>query len=89
MSQHLQRLNYMDTISHLRRVLSPLTTSQPHFEARELHPTHWGKLCASETPEGQNIGLRKNLALMAKVTYGFDAEQLRKTLYQMGVEPWS
>jgi len=87
-SQHLQRLNHMDTISHLRRVLSPLTTSQPHFEARELHPTHWGKLCASETPEGQNIGLRKNLALTAKVTYGFDPEPVRKALFQLGVENW-
>lgn len=87
-SQHLQRLNHMDTLSHLRRVLSPLTTSQPHFEARELHPTHWGKLCASETPEGQNIGLRKNLALLSKVTEGSDAEGLRKTLLMNGVEPW-
>ena len=87
-SQHLQRLNHMDTLSHLRRVLSPLTTSQPHFAARELHPTHWGKLCASETPEGQNIGLRKNLAMTAKVTYGFDSEPVRKALFQLGVENW-
>jgi DNA-directed RNA polymerase beta subunit len=85
-SQHLQRLNYLDTLSHLRRVLSPLTTSQPHFEARELHPTHWGKLCASETPEGQNIGLRKNLALIAKVTRGSEDEPIRKLLLSMGVE---
>ncbi len=85
-SQHLQRLNYLDTLSHLRRVLSPLTTSQPHFEARELHPTHWGKLCASETPEGQNIGLRKNLALIAKVTHGAEDEQIRKLLLAVGVE---
>ncbi len=87
-SQHLQRLNYMDTLSHLRRVLSPLTTSQPHFEARELHPTHWGKLCASETPEGQNIGLRKNLALLGKVTEGAEAESIRKNLLLLGVEKW-
>ncbi|MFH0961463.1 MAG: DNA-directed RNA polymerase subunit B'' [archaeon] len=86
-SQHLQRLNYLDTLSHLRRVLSPLTTSQPHFEARELHPTHWGKLCASETPEGQNIGLRKNLALIARVTHGSDDEPIRKFLFSAGVEP--
>jgi len=85
-SQHLQRLNYLDTLSHLRRVLSPLTTSQPHFEARELHPTHWGKLCASETPEGQNIGLRKNLALTARVTHGTDESEVRKFLASNGVE---
>ncbi len=78
----------MDTLSHLRRVLSPLTTTQPHFAARELHPTHWGKLCSSETPEGQNIGLRKNLALLSKVTYGFEPESVRKTMIQLGVEGW-
>ncbi len=87
-SQHLQRLNYMDTLSHLRRVLSPLTTSQPHFEARELHPTHWGILCASETPEGQNIGLRKNLALFAKMTYDRgDDKKMREILDKLGVKP--
>lgn len=85
-SQHLQRLNFMDTISHLRRVLSPLTTSQPHFEARQLHPTHWGKLCASETPEGQNIGLRKNLALLARVTYESSTEDVVGKLKELGVK---
>ena len=86
-SQHLQRLNFMDTLSHLRRVLSPLTTSQPHFEARELHPTHWGRLCASETPEGQNIGLRKNLALFARLTRDEDDKAILQELYNAGVKP--
>ena len=86
-SQHLQRLNFMDTLSHLRRVLSPLTTSQPHFEARELHPTHWGRLCASETPEGQNIGLRKNLALFARLTRDEDDKAILQELYNSGVKP--
>ena len=56
----------------MRNVLSPLTSTQEHFEARELHPTHWGKLCTSETPEGATIGLRKYLAIMAEVTKGAD-----------------
>ncbi|MCG3219510.1 MAG: DNA-directed RNA polymerase subunit B'', partial [Candidatus Heimdallarchaeota archaeon] len=43
-SQLLDRTNYMSTLSHLRRVVSPLSRSQPHFEARDLHPTHWGKI---------------------------------------------
>ncbi|MBR9679516.1 MAG: DNA-directed RNA polymerase subunit B'' [Candidatus Altiarchaeota archaeon] len=79
-SQHLQRLNHFDTLSHLRRVMSPLTSSQPHFEARELHPTHWGKLCVAETPEGQNIGLRKNLALLAKVSQKIEEEAMVRTV---------
>jgi len=69
-SQRLERGSYVKTISHMRNVLSPLTSTQEHFEARELHPTHWGKLCTSETPEGATIGLRKYLAIMAEVTKG-------------------
>ncbi|TEU14353.1 MAG: DNA-directed RNA polymerase subunit B'', partial [Hadesarchaea archaeon] len=60
-SQLLDRTNYISAISHLRRVVSPLSRSQPHFEARDLHPPHWGKLCPCETPEGPNCGLVKNL----------------------------
>jgi DNA-directed RNA polymerase subunit B len=59
----------------MRNVLSPLTSTQEHFEARELHPTHWGKLCTSETPEGATIGLRKYLAIMAEVTKGTDEKE--------------
>ena len=60
-SQRLERGSYTKSLSHMRNVLSPLTSTQEHFEARELHPTHFGKLCASETPEGATIGLRKYL----------------------------
>ncbi|MFW9915741.1 MAG: DNA-directed RNA polymerase subunit B [Candidatus Thorarchaeota archaeon] len=44
-SQLLDRTNYISTYSHLRRVISPLIRSQAHFEARDLHATHWGKIC--------------------------------------------
>src|SRR2546427_96212 len=53
-SQLLDRTSNMSALSHLRRVTSPLTRSQPHFEARDLHPTQWGRLCPNETPEGRN-----------------------------------
>jgi len=69
-SQRLERDSYIKTISHVRNVLSPLTSTQEHFKARELHPTHWGRLDCSQTPEGATIGLRKYLALMAQVTTG-------------------
>ena len=68
-SQYLKRGNYFDMLSHLTRVVSPLSTSQENFSARELHATHFGRLCPVETPEGHSIGLRKNLSLMATVTY--------------------
>jgi DNA-directed RNA polymerase subunit B len=80
MSQRLERGSFVKTISHMRNVLSPLTSTQEHFEARELHPTHFGKLCVSETPEGATIGLRKYLALMAEVTYGVSEEELKTIL---------
>ncbi len=67
-SQHLQRNNFYDTMSHLRRVVSSLTAVRENFEARDLHPTHWGRLCTAETPEGQSIGLRKNLAIMCEIS---------------------
>lgn len=76
-SQRLERGSYVKTISHMRNVLSPLTSTQEHFEARELHPTHFGKLCTSETPEGATIGLRKYLALMAEVTKGTEEKELK------------
>ncbi len=75
-SQLLDRTSYMGPLSHLRRVVSPLTRSQPHFEARDLHPTQFGKICPNETPEGPNCGLVKNLALMCKISEGFDAENV-------------
>ncbi len=79
-SQRLERGSYIKTISHMRNVLSPLTSTQEHFEARELHPTHWGKLCTSETPEGATIGLRKYLACMAEVSRGLQEKDLKPVM---------
>ena len=50
-SQLLDRTTYLSALSHMRRVTSPLVRSQPHFEARDLHPTQWGRLCPNETPK--------------------------------------
>jgi len=85
-SQRIQRINYMDTLSHLQRVVSPLSTTQENFEARELHPTHFGRLCPIETPEGTNIGLRKNLSLTANISTGSDTEEVVKQLKNLGLK---
>ncbi len=87
-SQYLKRENFFDMLSHLTRVVSPLSTSQENFSARELHPTHYGRLCPVETPEGHSIGLRKNLALMANVTYKNNAldEELLNKMKNMGLK---
>ena len=89
-SQLLDRTNYMSMLSHLRRVVSPLSRSQPHFEARDLHPTHWGKICPNETPEGPNCGLVKNLALTAYISVGINEREVEPKLYpSLGVAPIS
>ncbi len=85
-SQLLDRTSNMSALSHLRRVTSPLTRSQPHFEARDLHPTQWGRLCPNETPEGQNCGLVKNCALIIDISEGFDDKEVIWLLKDLGVK---
>ncbi|MEM2141666.1 MAG: DNA-directed RNA polymerase subunit B [Candidatus Thorarchaeota archaeon] len=86
-SQLLDRTNYISSLSHLRRVVSPLSRSQPHFEARDLHSTHWGKICPNETPEGPNCGLVKNIAMMAHISVGTSEEEVERALIKADVEP--
>ena len=85
-SQLLDRTSNMSALSHLRRITSPLTRSQPHFEARDLHPTQWGRLCPNETPEGQNCGLVKNAALIVDVSEGYDDKEVIWLLRDLGVK---
>ncbi len=85
-SQLLDRTSNLSAISHLRRVTSPLTRSQPHFEARDLHPTQWGRLCPNETPEGQNCGLVKNLALIVDVSEGHPEDDILWLLEDLGMK---
>ncbi|NQU78579.1 DNA-directed RNA polymerase subunit B'' [Candidatus Woesearchaeota archaeon] len=85
-SQRIQRLNFLETLSHLQRVVSPLSASQENFKARELHPTQAGRLCCMETPEGTNIGLRKNLAILAKVSLATPEDELMKCLKSLGLK---
>ncbi|MBI2142323.1 DNA-directed RNA polymerase subunit B'' [Candidatus Woesearchaeota archaeon] len=85
-SQRIQRLNFLETLSHLQRVVSPLSATQENFEARELHCTHMGRLCPIETPEGTNIGLKKNLTLLATVSHDTPEDELVKTLKGLGMK---
>ena len=85
-TQLLDRTNYMSTISHLRRIQSPLSRSQPNFEARDLHATHFGRICPAETPEGSNCGLVKNLALSAIISVSVPSAEIIEKLYELGVQ---
>jgi len=84
--QRIQRHNFLDSLSHLQRVVSPLSTTQENFEARELHSTHLGRLCPIETPEGTNIGLKKNLPLFASITKNCDVDEVAKSLKNIGLQ---
>ncbi len=89
-SQTLDRVNWISSLSHLRRVVSSLSRTQSHFEARDLHGTHWGRLCPFETPEGANCGLVKNLALLSYISVGLtelENSKLIDKLYKLGVLP--
>jgi DNA-directed RNA polymerase beta subunit len=77
-SQRLERNNFTSALDHMRNIVSPLSASQSHFDARELHATHWGRVCLVRTPEGQNIGLRKFLALGAEVISSENKEDVNK-----------
>ena len=62
-----------------------MVRSQPHFEARDLHPTQWGRLCPNETPEGQNCGLVKNAAQMVDISEEVDPQEIRERLDELDV----
>jgi DNA-directed RNA polymerase beta subunit len=85
-SQLLDRTSNLAMMSHLRRVISPLSKKHPHFKARDLHGTHWGKLCPSETPEGPSCSLVKNLAILAQVTKGAPEEEVIELVNKFGIE---
>eukprot|EP00771_Trimastix_marina_P000200 gnl/Trimastix_PCT/1207.p1 GENE.gnl/Trimastix_PCT/1207~~gnl/Trimastix_PCT/1207.p1 ORF type:complete len:1204 (+),score=452.35 gnl/Trimastix_PCT/1207:177-3614(+) len=69
-SQVLNRLTFASTLSHLRRLNTPIGREGKLAKPRQLHNTHWGMICPAETPEGQACGLVKNLALMAYISVG-------------------
>ena len=87
--QSLERNNRIKTLSHLRNVVSPLSSDRQHFEARDLHPTHWGRICPIKTPEGMNIGLRTHLAMSANVSTGMSEmkkNSLKAKLEEVGID---
>ena len=85
LSQFMDQNNPLSEITHKRRVsaLGPggLTRERAGFEVRDVHPTHYGRLCAIETPEGPNIGLINSLSVYARTNeYGFLETPYRKVV---------
>ncbi|KAI4291490.1 DNA-directed RNA polymerase II subunit RPB2 [Pancytospora philotis] len=85
-AQVLNRYNYLATLSHLRRVNTPIEKDGKLAKPRQLHNTHWGMVCPAETPEGHACGLSKNLSLMAYISVGKPAAPIVEILEECGVE---
>jgi DNA-directed RNA polymerase subunit beta len=100
LSQFMDQTNPLSEVTHKRRLsaLGPggLTRERAGFEVRDVHPTHYGRMCPIETPEGQNIGLINSLATFARVNkYGFietpyrrveDAQVTDEVIYMSATE---
>ena len=85
LSQFMDQTNPLSEITHKRRVsaLGPggLTRERAGFEVRDVHPTHYGRICPIETPEGPNIGLINSLATYSRINkYGFIESPYRKVV---------
>ena len=77
-AQVLNRLTYVSSLSHLRRINTPMEKSGEMVEPRKLHGTTFGFLCPAETPEGQSIGIVKNLSYLTHVTIPTSSASLRQ-----------
>ena len=77
-AQVLNRLTYVSSLSHLRRINTPMEKSGEMVEPRKLHGTTFGFLCPAETPEGQSIGIVKNLSYLTHVTIPTSSAALRQ-----------
>ena len=79
-AQVLNRLTYVASISHLRRINNPIDKSGKLVEPRKLHGSSWGFLCPAETPEGQSIGIVKNISSLTNISSYSDSKIIEKYL---------
>ena len=77
-AQVLNRLTYISSLSHLRRINTPIDKSGKLIPPRKLHNTSWGFLCPAETPEGASVGVVKNLSYMAHITIPSNSESIHE-----------
>jgi DNA-directed RNA polymerase II subunit RPB2 len=85
--QDLNRFSYAGTISHLRRCNTPLDpTAVKMVGPHKLHTSQWGIMCPSESPDGASIGLLKNFAILANITFDVPVDNILKCLYDFGLK---
>jgi DNA-directed RNA polymerase II subunit RPB2 len=87
-SQVLARMSYMSTISHLRRIQTPVEKSGKLLAPRKLHGTSWGFICPVETPEGHSVGIVKDMSLLTSVTQHIPSNTVLHFLQDEGNLTW-
>jgi DNA-directed RNA polymerase II subunit RPB2 len=83
-AQVLNRMTYSSTLSHLRRINTPIEKSGKLIMPRKLHNTQWGVICPCETPEGSSVGLVKNMSLMASITISSNSINVKEIIVSLG-----
>ncbi len=84
-AQVLSRLSYISSLSHLRRINTPIEKSGKLIDPRKLHPTQIFLLCPAETPEGGNVGIRKNMSLSVQITNRLSIKPVQQILQSMNI----
>jgi DNA-directed RNA polymerase II subunit RPB2 len=84
-AQVLNRMAYVATLSHMRRVNTAIEKTGKLVQPRKLHATQWGIICPSETPEGVSVGLVKNMALLTTITLTSSSDAVRAEIARLGL----
>jgi DNA-directed RNA polymerase II subunit RPB2 len=84
-AQVLSRLTYLSTLSHLRRLNTPIEKTGKLIAPRKLHNTTWGYICPAETPEGGSVGVVKNLAISSYITNESNSDVIKDILKDLDV----
>ena len=87
-SQVLARMSYASTLSHLRRIQTPVEKSGKLLAPRKLHGTSWGFVCPVETPEGHSVGIVKNMSLLTSISQHVPSHTVLHFLQQRGGIDW-
>lgn len=88
-AQVLNRMSYLSTLSHLRRINTPMEKNGKLVQPRKLENSQYGMICPAETPEGSSVGLVKNMALSTRITTSTSSVYVRKCIEDMGIHMYN
>lgn len=87
-AQVLNRMSYLSTLSHLRRINTPMEKNGKLVQPRKLENTQFGMICPNETPEGAAVGLVKNMALSTHITISMSNAHVREVIDELNVQQY-